>query len=161
MFTRKLDIVKKMDIGFSPDAGVSGAVVLQDDSNTFLIFNAIKRNAAGEYEPAGIGVVEFELCQLTKFGYPNDEALGGHPLAKKGVRFYETYEVERSSWIAEKTEQNRVNFPNTAEDTRSRHFIFTFHDSTFECIAWGLKARLDGRPFAVIISELAARLSNT
>lgn len=39
MFARKLDIVKKLDIGFSPDSGVSGAVVLQDDSSTFLMLS--------------------------------------------------------------------------------------------------------------------------
>jgi hypothetical protein len=47
MFARKTNIVKKLDIGFEPDAGVSGAVVLQDESSTFFTFNAIRKNSDG------------------------------------------------------------------------------------------------------------------
>ena len=160
MFGPKTDIVRALDIGFLPEAAVSGSVLLQDDYNTFLTFNAVRMTADDKPADAGTGVIEFEHCYLTKFGYPNDEALGGHPLAKKGLKWYGVFEVENSSWIAEKTKQNRVNFPSTTEDTRSRHFIFTFHDSTFECLAWDLRARLDDQPYPSILSELAARLTN-
>ena len=160
MFGTKRDIVRPLDIGFLPEAAVSGPVLLQNDFNAFLTFNAVRMTEDDKRADAGTAVIEFEHCSLTKFGYPNDEALGGHPLAKRGLKWYGVFEVEKSSWIAEKTKQNRVNFPNTTEDTQSRHFIFTFHDSTFECLAWDLRAKLDDRPYHAIVSELTGRLTN-
>jgi len=35
-----------------------------------------------------------------KFGGPNDEALGGHPLYERGLGRYGVYEVFNSSWPA-------------------------------------------------------------
>ncbi len=32
------------------------------------------------------------------------------------------------------TEQNRIAFPDT-KDSPSRHLLFSFHESTFECLA--------------------------
>jgi hypothetical protein len=58
-----------------------------------------------------------------------------------GLLPYAINEVIDSRWDRELTRQNRVKFPNTPDST-ARHFIVTFHDSTFECIAGDLKASL-------------------
>ncbi len=46
---------------------------------------------------SGTGVIEFHDCLIREFGYPNDEALGGHPLYERGLRFYGVYEAECTS----------------------------------------------------------------
>src|SRR5690349_20300166 len=44
-------------------------------------------------------VIRFPLRSYVVFGAPNDEALGGHPLASYGLQFYAVHEVKNSSLI--------------------------------------------------------------
>lgn len=151
------DKVEELDLGISPDAGISGPLLLQDDYAAFLTFNAVRPNVDGRMEPAGTAVVEIVGCSTTKFRYPNDEALPGHPLYSKGLSYYSTFEVRQSSWVADKAAQNRVSFPNY---TRSglRHFVFTFHDSTFECLADDIKIEVSQEPYSQIFQRLTERI---
>ena len=145
------------DIGFEPEAAVSEALLLQTEHAAIFTFHAMRPMPDGRREDAGYGIVELDLCSLTKFGYPNDEALSGHPLHGRGLGGYGVYEVRNSSWIRLMTEQNRVAFPKTPDSTQ-RHFIFTFHDSTFECIARGLRASLSTKPYAEIFQDISKRV---
>src|SRR5688572_11329526 len=120
-----VDHVVPLDIGCVPEAAVSGATLLGDEYLTYLLFNAMCARPNGTREAAGLAVVKFDSCSVTKFGYPNDEALPGHPLYANGLSYYGVYEVLRSRWVAEKTRQNRVSFPPTPDDMTRRHFIFT------------------------------------
>lgn len=90
-----------------------------------------------ETEGRTVAVVEFEFATAHLFGPPNDEAFGGHPLARRGLCPYGAFEVVDSSWIRK---QERMNAIHPRHDRalfleNRRHFVFTFHDSTFECIA--------------------------
>ncbi len=145
------DEVVPLDIGFEPEAAVSGPALVQTDRVALLTFNAV-RMKAGKRVSAGTGIIEIQRCSVTRFGYPNDEALGGPPLAKKGLGASGVFEVLRSSWVREKTEQNRVCFPR-APDSKQRHFVLTFHDSTFECIADDLRPTLSTEPFERILQR--------
>lgn len=71
------------------------------------------------------------------FGGPNDEAFDGHPLAARGLTPYGVFEVKDSSWIRKLERMNSVHPMHNRELflKRLRHFIFAFHDSTFECVA--------------------------
>ena len=95
-------------------------------------------------------LVRFTRVYAHMFGPPNDEALQGHPLAKRGLRPYSVFEVKESSWI--RTLWIRTLWIRTLERMNSvhpyhkpetlgalRHFIFAFHDRTFECIARGFE----------------------
>ena len=145
------------DIGFVPEAAVSGPVLFQTDYSAVLTFNAMVRVDKAKRTEAGTGVIELVHCKITKFGYPNDEALAGHPLYQRGLSGYGVFEVINSSWSRQLTEQNRVSFPNTP-DSSAHHFIFTFHDSTFECIAGSLSASLSNEPFERIVASLSQRV---
>lgn len=151
------DEVVRYDIGFEPEAAVSGPVLLQTDRDAFLTFNAVKTMPDGRRGPAGTGIIEIVRCTVTKFGYPNDEALPGHPLYSRGLTYYGAFEVLRSSWIHQMTSQNRVCFPKT-EDWTDRHFIFTFHDSTFECVADSLRASLSIEPSEKVRTQIRQRV---
>src|SRR5262249_47171776 len=63
------------DLGFVPEAAVSAPVLLQNDGGAILTFSAMRQRHDGKREDAGYGIVEIDSCSLTKFGYPNDEAL--------------------------------------------------------------------------------------
>ncbi len=146
-----------LDIGFVPEAAVSGPLLLQTEWATFLTFNAMRKLPDGIYHDAGHAIVEFEMCDQTRFGYPNDEALPGHPLYSRGLGGYGIYEVMNSRWVRQIVEQNRVSFPETPDSTQ-RHFIFTFHDSTFECVAQSLRADLSDKPYAEVFADIAKRV---
>lgn len=85
-----------------------------------------------------------ELCALVRFtrpyahmfGPPNDEAFSGHPLAARGLRPYRVFEIESSSWIRALERMNSVH-PNHRPERfgNFKHFVFAFHDATFECVA--------------------------
>ena len=83
-----------------------------------------------------VAIVTFARTSLHMFGPPNDEAFGGHPLAKQGLRPYSANEIHNSTWLERRVAMNRVHHHHSDsmfEDLR--HFIFAFHDSTFECLA--------------------------
>jgi hypothetical protein len=143
-------------IGFVPESAVSGPLLLQSERRTFLVFNAMRNMPDGRREDAGCGIIEFKHCSITKFGYPNDEALPGHPLYERGLLPYAINEVIDSRWDREMTRQNRVAFPNTPDST-ARHFIVTFHDSTFECVAGDFVATLSEEKWTATAAALLKR----
>jgi hypothetical protein len=150
--------ISKIDLGFVPEAAVSGAVLLQSENSTYLIFNAMKMDANNNlYDDAGLAVCEFPGCIITKFGYPNDEAWSAIPRTR-GIA-YEVCEVFDSEWNQEITRLNRYAFPNTPESTK-RHFLLLFHDSSFECLADDIKAQLTREPFSVVMAHLSKHIES-
>lgn len=161
MLTPEIDRIEKLDLGYKPEAAVSGAALIQTEYSAFLIFNAntSKLTRSGRYASAGIAVVELLRCVITKFGLPNDEAISGHPLYEKleilgGT--YAIFEVHNSSWKAQVQQQNQVVFPDW--ELSSRHFIFGFHESTFECLAEDIQLTISNEPYATVFETVAKRV---
>jgi hypothetical protein len=159
-----IEEIVELDLGCKPEAAISGAVLVKTEQSTFLTFNAMKQSSrvhprGGYYwENAGTAVCEFRLCAITKFGYPNDEAWSGIPRTRG--KSYGVFEVLNSTWKAEIDRLNRYSFPNPkSEYPRGRHFLFLFHDSSFECIADDLKLELFREPYDRIFSRIAARVT--
>jgi hypothetical protein len=93
---------------------------------------------AYEMAPSGeeYAIVKLILPRAHYFGPPNDEAMSGHPLAERGLGPYGVFEVRNSSWIRALEQMNRVHPSYNASRFRAlRHFVLTFHDKTFECVA--------------------------
>jgi hypothetical protein len=110
-------------------------------------------------EPEPLGVVEFHHVHSVKLGGPNDEAIEGHPLHGKGLRAYAAHQVANSHWITQAERVNSVHPQHRGGwHERLKHYVFCFHDETFECLAEGLTTeRYVGSPRAVL-SELVGRL---
>jgi len=104
--------------------------------------------------PGGEGrwvVVRFPRYLHIRHGYPNDEALGAHPLAKYGLGFYGVFEVDRSPLVEEIEKSNAIHPRHTKGMFLShRHWIFTFQDETLDVISW------DGPTFEVVSASSAA-----
>lgn len=150
--------INPLDVGFVPEAAVSGAVLLQSEYSTYLVFNAMRWvHGADRLDDAGLAVCEFVGCTITKFGYPNDEAWSAIPRTK-GLA-YDVCEVTNSEWSREITVLNRHGFPNTAEST-ARHFLILFHDSSFECLAQDMRSELTTEPLTSILARLSARIAS-
>lgn len=106
-----------------------------------------------------VAVVEFRHPYAHISGPPNDEAFIGHPLAGRGLHPYGAFLVEDSSWIRALERMNSVHEHHRPERFwKLTHYVFAFHDSTFECVADGLSASVRRGSLRGVVAEVAARL---
>ena len=105
-----------------------------------ILANDVGPVLAYEVAPGGeqYAIVKFIGPRAHYFGSPSDETIRGHPLWELGLRPYGVFEVRKSSWIRALERMNRVHpNHNPSRFAALRHFVFTFHDNTFECVANG------------------------
>ena len=96
------------------------------------------------------------------FGPPNDEAFVGHPLASRGLGPYRAYRIERSSWLRRLERMNSVHpYHDPERFWTLTHFVFAFHDSTFECIAQSFSIEVVPGPLSVASEHARQLLLNT
>ena len=106
-------------------------------------------------------LIAFSSKKAVLFGPPNDEALNGHPLHDRGLQPYSAFEVKDSSWIRSLERMNRVHPRHRPERLAEyRHLIFTFHDSTFECIARAFRASSIRTTTSDLVTEMSRRLGD-
>ena len=102
-----------------------------------------------------VAVLDFGVARAHYFGPPNDEAFRGHPLASRGLSPYGAFEVLDSSWIRILAEINSVHPRHSpALFAPLRHFILSFHDTTFECISKSFDVTVIKGPLARAASEV-------
>jgi hypothetical protein len=117
------------------DAGAPSPIVLSDEQRLYLSY---WEAGGSDYfaKTASLAVVRFLRPRMHYFGPPNDEAIAGHPLAKRGLRSYAAFWIQDSSLIRRLEIMNSVHRRHDPSSFKAlTHFIFTFHDSTFECVA--------------------------
>jgi hypothetical protein len=91
-----------------------------------------------------VAILKFEGVLQYWFGYPNDEALQGHPLYQFGLEHYGFFTVENSPLIFAIEKQNECHPQHRPGIyTKFRHWIVTFHDETLEVIA--LRGNVSGQ----------------
>ena len=134
-----------LDFPVEWDTGAPLPHLLVNDHRALLIFlvKTIDPNWDGTYvtvkDPGSdqlesLALVEFRHCLSARLGGPNDEVLHGHPL--KGLEPYTAQLVRNSRWLAELERINSVHEQYRPADWQKyNHYVFWFHDSTFECIA--------------------------
>ena len=144
--------------------------LLVNDRRAFLIFVVktvdpnwdgtyvrVKDPSAGEKEQ--LALVEFKRCTSAKLGAPNDEVFHGHPLSGKGLDSYTAQLVRNSRWLAELQRINSVHRMYRAERWQTcNHYVFWFHDSTFECIAESFVVEVHEGTFSELLAEACKRL---
>ncbi|MBL8901513.1 MAG: hypothetical protein JNM84_28050 [Planctomycetes bacterium] len=123
------------------DAGSPRPVVLATEHELlvgYFLRTSIEDEEAIEAAKQPVAIVRFRRPVASTFGPPNDEAIQGHPLAARGLEPYDAFEVLDSSWVRELERRNSVHpHHDPRRYDRLRHFVLTFHDSTFECVAEG------------------------
>lgn len=106
-----------------------------------------------------LALVEFEHCLSAKLGAPNDEVFGGHPLAGKGLEPYSAQKVVNSLWLRELQTINSVHHRyNPTHWHDLNHYIFWFHDSTFECIAKSFRVETCRESMKSLLGRMVERL---
>lgn len=82
-----------------------------------------------------LDIIRFNFL-IYKYGYPNDEAMGAHSMAKYGLGFYGLFEVVNSPWIIEISDSNRIHPPYNANIySEYKHYIARFKDVTLDVIS--------------------------
>jgi len=94
-----------------------------------------------------------------RFGSPNDEVWHGHYLHDRGMEGYTAQVVVNSPWLAEVRAINSVHSRyDPASWEAMKHFIFWFHDDTFECLAESLQFEVSTEELRDVIAGLKIRL---
>ena len=120
----------KVDLGHEL-ATTGGGHLLMDERGCHVLMP--------DQENLGVLDVTFIACTQSVFGYPNDEAQEGHPLAR-GLA-YGVYEVFGSDWAQRLEQQNRVRFPDFRWAPK-RHFLMLMHESMGEFLADDVRVEL-------------------
>ncbi len=145
--------------------------VLASGNNLFLVY--CLENIPDDWNSSSIRVVgpesvkehaiivTFSSPYAHMFGPPNDEAFLGHPLSNRGLKPYGAFEIKNSSWLRELEKLNSVHPEHNKESfiENKKHFIFSFHDSTFECIAESFEYNTQTDSTINIISSLSQKLT--
>jgi len=140
------DVVVELDGVPKPRGGAPMSLVLADDDTLTLSY--FLSEVRGGHQDAGVAIVGFNLPLMHLLGPPNDEALRGHPLWRRGLDSYSAYRVDHSSLLRRIAVMNYVHPRNDpAAFDQFRHYIFTLEDSTFECVA---------RSYTVSVERLAS-----
>jgi hypothetical protein len=125
------DRVVALDTVPKPETGAPEPIVVADE--LAVVVSYVTENSS---DPPTFCSVRFHLAHTHLFGAPNDEALEGHPLWNRGLDFYAVFRVDQSSLIRRLALMNSVHRRHSyAAFDELTHYIFTFHDSTFECVA--------------------------
>lgn len=158
------DRVVELSDAPTPSVGAPCPMILASESYLILAF-LLESTPAGwdgttvrvvgentSVEP--VALVTFQHSFAHFFGPPNDEAYSGHPLASRGLRPYRVFEILDSSWIRALERMNSVHPCHRPERFKDlRHFIFAFHDSTFECVARNFSTSVRDGSVASVLAE--------
>jgi hypothetical protein len=152
------------------DTGAPFPYLLQNDYRTFLVFflrdvdpgwdgTYVNVRRADNPSPSNLAVVEFKRSICTKMGTPNDEVFPGHPLYGKGFRGYCPLRVKNSLWIKELEAINSIHRGYRPESwSNLNHYIFGFHDSTFECVAESFIVEVRTTTITEVLREMCDKL---
>ena len=138
------DLVVELNDVPKPRGGAPMPLVLADDDVILVLSYFLQEAAVGEDRNAGVAILEFHAPLMHLLGPPNDEAMKGHPLWRRGLDSYGAYRVDQSSLLRRITVMNYVHPRNDpAAFDQFHHYILTFEDSTFECIAKSYTKSID------------------
>lgn len=122
------------DCPISWDVGAPLPTLLQSDESASLFFLLPD-------DDKRVGHVRFERLKSSLFGAPNDETFEGHSLYGSGFEPYRAMCVVNSPWIVQLERMNSVHrYHDPAAFAALNHFIFPFHDTTYECVARSFSA---------------------
>ncbi len=139
------------------DVGAPEPIVLCNEFKILLAYDVHYTWPTTLREP--VALIEFALYESLMFGMPNDEALNGHPLYSRGLHRYGAFQIKNSSWIRQLEKMNSIHPYHDPESfKRYKHYIFAFHDSTFECVAEGLSVSEHEGPLAGLLPIMQTRL---
>ena len=110
------------------DVGAPCPAICADEHIVYLAY----------YRPDNaVAILRFHHCFEFRFGMPGEEQRFDNPLHEHGLVHYSAHVVEDSSWIAELEDRYEIISQFSMGEREYSHYIFTFHDRSFECVTSG------------------------
>lgn len=159
-----------LDFPVKWDVGAPLPHLIASDNQAFLTFyihepdsewdgTYVTVKSPGEDAMELLALVQFQTCRSAKMGVPNDEVHEGHPLFGRGLEPYTAQVVENSPWPAELEAINKVHSNYRPERWRKlKHYVFWFHDTTFECVAESFTVEVFRESMATLLGRVCNRL---
>lgn len=149
--------------------GAPMPIVVCDEHTLFLAYyvqrhdpdmNGTTVRVVGPRSPGEeTALIEFQRCHAHMFGPPSDEAFAGHPLAGRGLRPYRAFRIDQSSWVRSMERRSSAHPSHRPGSLRNlQHFVFAFHDSTFECVATRFESSLHSAGMAAMLGIIKQRM---
>ena len=133
---------------FEMDYGSPSPTIISNDSELFIAFYADKKSTSSVPEErntiydTGIFALRFKAYLKYIFGLPGNETIQGHPYSKLGMKSFSFYELRNSDLIKSLQEVDKIHpYHNPEKWDTYKHYILTFHDNMFECIAQNFEIR--------------------
>lgn len=151
---------------FEMDYGAPLPIILSSDNELLVAFFIDKENAYAipqecDIYDAGVLTLEFKQCLKYTFGMPGNESMYGHPYSKLGMQACSFYELRNSDLIESLREIDKIHpFYNSERWKMYKHYILTFHDNMFECVARGFEIIEEKTSFYNEASGMLVRLNN-
>jgi hypothetical protein len=125
----------EINSGFQINVGTPEPIILANGSFLFLSFYI-------ESDNEKTATLIFKNYSYSRLGIPGNETLLGHPYSVLGLQSHSFYELKKSDLIENLKKISSIH-PNYKESLyiNDRHFILTFHDNMFECIAQDFEIR--------------------
>ena len=124
------------------DSGSPSPIILSNDNELFIAFYADKESTSAIPQERNtiidVGIVALKFKPYLKYalGLPGSETIHGHPYSKLGMKSYSFYELKNSDLIKSLQNIEKVHEYYDPEKWENyKHYILTFHDNMFECIA--------------------------
>jgi len=108
--------------------GAPCPVVFADEHVVYLSYYDVEKNVA---------LVKFEHCFEFKMGMPSEDEILKSPYSGLGFVNFEVHTVVNSPWLNELESRYKVISRFSRNDREYIHYIFAFHDRTFECVSSG------------------------
>lgn len=166
LFTKHKKELIEIESLFWMDTGAPSPQILSNDSELLHMFYALDENNEQYSEDDSVNYdekvifIKFKRCSKYTFGGPNDEALHGHPYYKLGLGRYAFYELKNSDYIKSLQEINKCHDRyNPKNWTNLKHYILTFHDNMFECIAEDFEINIENNTNYNQVKSLINNLS--
>ena len=108
--------------------GAPCPVVFADEHVVYLSYYDVEGDVA---------LVRFEHCFEFKMGMPGEDQISKSPYSGLGLVNFEVHTVVNSPWLDELESRYKVISSFSRNEREYFHYIFAFHDRTFECVSSG------------------------
>jgi hypothetical protein len=145
----------EINSGFQISVGSPEPIILANDHVLSLSFYI-------ESENEKTITLLFKNKSYFRLGIPNDEAIFGHPYRILGLESHSFYELKQSDLIEN---LKKISSIHPQYDSKRwleyKHYILTFHDNMFECIAKDFEIREENTSLyskaTIMLNELSIR----
>lgn len=116
--------------------GAPSPTIIADDNNLYVSYYKALTIAGKRADQ--VITLRFLLYAHFNFGAPSAETISGHRYYKFGLESYAVFELLESDLIEKLRQVNKVHpYHDDKRFDSLKHYIITYHDRTFECVAEG------------------------